>query len=72
MNNNYFNEKCPSLMNNNRILTSYVLSSELNQKVCKELNCTDEHSYRKLLQENAVKIIEDSKKNYENVYPCSL
>ena len=55
MNNKYYRERCPALMNNNNILTSYILSSQLNKQICDELKCKDEHSYRKLLQNNALK-----------------
>lgn len=72
MNNKYFMEKCPALMNNNRKFTSFILNSELNKKLCKELNCQNEHEYRKLLQENASNIIEEYKNKYENIYPCKV
>lgn len=72
MNNKYFIEKCPSLMNNNRYFTSFILNSELNKNLCKELNCTNEHDYRKLLQLNAKDIIEKYESKYKNIYPCKV
>lgn len=72
MNNRYFIEKCPAMMNNNRNFTSFVLNSQLNQDLCKELNCKNEHDYRKLLQNNANNIIEKYQNKYNNIFPCNV
>ena len=72
MNNKYFIEKCPSIMNNNRYFTSFILNSELNENLCKELNCSNEHDYRKLLQQNATNIIKKYENKYNNIYPCKV
>ena len=56
----------------NRNFTSYILNSELNQNLCNKLKCTNEHSYRKLLQNNATKIIQDKQNEYKNNFPCNV
>ena len=50
MNNKYYFQRCPALVNNNRNFTSFVINSEMNREVKDKLKATDEHSYRKLLQ----------------------
>lgn len=72
MNNKYFVEKCPSLMNNNRYFTSFILNSELNINLCKELKCSNEHDYRKLLQQNSETIMNKYNYKYKTVYPCDV
>lgn len=72
MNNKYFIEKCPALMNNNRNFTSFILNSELNQNLYKELKCKNEHDYRKLLQDNTDNIIEKYKNEYSNIFSCNV
>lgn len=70
MNNKYFLERCPAIMNNNN--RHFVLNSDLNKDLCKELKCTNEHDYRKLLQENAESITQKDKNKYNNMYPCNV
>lgn len=72
MNNKYYFQRCPALVNNNRNFTSFVINSEMNREVKEKLKATDEHSYRKLLQQNAVQIIKDNEKEYKNNFPCNV
>lgn len=72
MNNKYYHKKCPSLMNNNRIFTSYILNNELNKNFCNILNCTDEHNYRKKLQDNGTFIINKLNEDFNKHYSCKF
>jgi hypothetical protein len=67
--NNKFGEccDCPALMNGDRLFNNYVSSRIQNDQIRKSLKLPDSHSYRKILQNDALDFINNDTKKMENI-----
>ena len=62
--------KCPALMQDGRIYTSYAPRRDYNASLMKELKVNNSNDYRSIMQENGQSIIDSVQKNLENSYKC--
>jgi hypothetical protein len=63
MNNRYFNNGCPPLMQDARFITTYYDKRFLDQEIRKINNIDNAYTYKCFLQNNANKII-NNERNY--------
>jgi len=71
MDNRYFNNKCPPLMNDGRFITNYMESRVVEQYVRKMNNLESAQDYKNFLQQNADAIMERERKFADNNNKCT-
>jgi len=62
--------KCPALMADGRIYTSFVPRKDLNYNLMREVNVSNANDYRGILQNNAEKLIASTNKSLNAQYKC--
>jgi hypothetical protein len=72
MNNKYWSNGCPGLMEDSRFTTNYYNNTMFNQQI-RHLNKVDNnHQYRALLQKNATKILDKERQFFIKNYTCNF
>lgn len=59
-------------MSDGRIFTSYINDCEINQTLQKKYGTTNLHAYRYYLQQNALKVMEDTKISTADCVKCPV
>lgn len=72
MDNRYFKNNCPPLMQDGRFMTSYIESRVLEQFIRNVNNLQSAQDYKIFLQNNAETIMEREKTYAENTSRCSI
>ena len=62
MDNRYFNNKCPAIMQDARFITNYLNRLILDQQIKNINNITDIYMYKQFLQDNAENIMNNERK----------
>lgn len=70
MDNRYFNNNCPALMQDARFITNYSDKRILDQQIKSMNNINDAYIYKQFLQENAENIMNKERKVIMQLNTC--
>ena len=72
MDNRYFNNGCPPLMQDARFITNYFDKRILDQQIKSINNINDAYIYKQFLQDNAETIMDNERKVIMQLNTCSI
>jgi len=72
MDNRYFKNNCPPLMQDARFITNYLDKRIIDQEIRNINKINNIYNYKQFLQDNAEQIISNERKITEQFYSCSV
>ena len=71
MDNRYFKNGCPPLMQDGRFITNYFDKRVLDQQIRQLNNINNSYNYKSFLQNNAEQIINNDRNVHNQIYTCN-